>query len=325
MTIEVQSNDTAADVAVNAPKEVKAAETTAAVETKSAPESKETEQKEIVSESETETTEEKEETEELEALKEGETETKEKTGEPAKKKGGFQRRIDKLNAAKATAQQETEYWKNLELKSAVDPKTDPKVEPTKAKAEAGKPDPSKFDTHAAYVEALTDWKTDQKLSERDQKDEQKKAQTAQAKVVETYVERKNAFAEKAKDFDEVVSEVDDIQMSSAFREIVLTSENGPELAYELAKNREEYARVNKLPPLAAAREMGKLEAKLSKPSETKTKETKTASSAPKPIAPVGGGGKASAPPKTLEEAAKHSFAEFKRLREAELKTKGKRA
>ena len=270
MTINVQSNDSAADVAVNATKEVKAAETNAAVETKSAPESKETEQKEIVSESETETTEEKEETEELEALKEGETETKEKTGEPAKKKGGFQRRIDKLNAAKATAQQETEYWKNLALKSAVDPKTEPKVEPTKAKAEAGKPDPSKFDTHAAYVEALTDWKTDQKLSERDQKDEQKKAQTAQAKLVETYVERKNDFAEKAKDFYEVVSEVDDIQMSSAFREIILSSENGPELAYELAKNREEYARVNKLPPLAAAREMGKLEAKLSKPSETKT-------------------------------------------------------
>ena len=328
MTINVQSNDPAADLAANAPKEAVAAAPAAAVE-KPAPEANASEQNAKPTDSDPAAT-------EVDPVDPADP-TDPDPSDPnpadplpaddktAKKKGGFQRRIDKLNAAKATAQQETEYWKNLALKSAVDPKTEPKVEPTKAKAEAGKPDPSKFDTHAAYVEALTDWKTDQKLSERDQKDEQKKAQTAQAKLVETYVERKNDFAEKAKDFYEVVSEVDDIQMSSAFREIILSSENGPELAYELAKNREEYARVNKLPPLAAAREMGKLEAKLSKPSETKTKETKTASSAPKPIAPVGGGGKASAPPKTLEEAAKHSFAEFKRLREAELKTKGKRA
>lgn len=225
---------------------------------------------------------------------EGETQAKEddkEAAEPAaKKKGGFQRRIDKLNAAKSAAQQEAEYWKRLALESAGATKKDtPTVE--KQAATEGKPNPDSFDTHAEFVEALTDWKTDQKLAARDQKLEREKFQSTQAKAVQTYVERKEAFSEKVSDFEDVLSEVDDIPISPALQEIILSSENGPELAYELAKNRDEYARVCKLPPLAAAREIGKIESRIAARTSEAKPENKKITKAPKPLEPVSAGGK----------------------------------
>lgn len=324
MSITVQSNDPKHDTQVN--KATEAEGNGSKDETKSAPEAKALEHNES-SESETEETEAKEEHSSEESESEKEPEAKDESDdEKPKKKGGFQRRIDKLNQKYSLKEQEAEYWKQQAL-TAGGSKTSPKAETKKAEATAGKPNPEKFNTHAEYVEALTDWKTDQKLNERDQKDEQKKAQTAQAKMVETYVERKDAFAKVTKDFDEVISDVDDIQVSAAVREIILTSEHGPELAYELAKNREEYARVCKLSPLAAAREMGKIEARLdSKSSDGKKSDPKKLTTAPKPVAPIGGGGgKASALPKNLDEAANHSFAEFKRIREEQINKKRRRA
>jgi hypothetical protein len=74
-----------------------------------------------------ETTEQKEpaksdiaETEEVETESKDDAEELEASGDDKdkpKKKGGFQRRIDKLNAAKADAQREAEYWKQEALKS----------------------------------------------------------------------------------------------------------------------------------------------------------------------------------------------------------------
>ncbi len=244
--------------------------------------------------------------------------------EPGKKKGGFQRRIDKLNAQKTAAQQEAEFWKQQALKGAGATETKPKVETTEVQAIDGKPDPAKFETHAAFVEALTDWKTDQKLKDHDQKAEKAKMVTEQGKVVSAYAEKVKTFSEKTSDFQDVLSEVDDIQLSPAVREILLTADNGPELAYELAKNREEYARVCKLPSLAAAREMGKLEARLAKTSSPDGKTELKTTKAPQPLAPVRGGGTASVP-KTLEEAAASSFQEYKKIREAELKKQRKQA
>lgn len=321
MTINVQSNDPKSDALVNQPAKVEAE--VSKDETTSAPEAKAPEQKES-SESETVETEEQDsESSESDALKEGESDAKEEKDESGKphKKSGFQRRVDKLNQRISAEAQEKEYWKQQALQGASGSKAESKVE-TKAAEPEGKPDPTKFDTHEAYDEAKYQWRRKQEKAE----EERSKLQSEQTKTVQSYVERRDAFSKQNADFDEVISEVDDIPVSAAIRDIILTSENGPQIAYELAKNREEYARVCKLPPLAAAREIGKLESRLALNSSAgKTTETKKVSTAPKPLAPVGGGGKASAPPKNLDEAARSSFADFKRAREEQLKTKRRRA
>lgn len=118
------------------------------------------------------------------------------------------------------------------------------------------------------------------------------------------------------------AEADGLRVSMTVQQVILESENGPALAYELAKNVAEANRIAMLPPIAAARELGKIESRIaSKASEGKqntTQETKRVSSAPKPIAPITSG-KTSAPPKNLDEAAKDSYAAYKKLRTEQLK------
>lgn len=261
--------------------------------THSAPEEKSSEQN-ASSESEPEETEEVESDESEDKESEGDSEelkdeNKDDGKDKPKKKSGFQRRIDKLNSRLTAREQEIEYWKQEAMKRATDSKAAPQVETKQAEADAGKPKPDDFDTHGAYVEALTDWKTEQKLKERDQKLERSKLETEQAKLVQTYAERMQAFAKKVEDFQEVIDEVEDIPLSPVVRDIILSSENGPELAYEMAKNRDEYARICKLGPIAAAREVGKIESRIAAKSSEATKEIKKVTKAPKPLAPVNAG------------------------------------
>jgi hypothetical protein len=49
---------------------------------------------------------------------------------------------------------------------------------------------------------------------------------------------------------------------SPLGQALLTSEHGPAIMYQLAKSPAELARISALPPLDAAREIGRLEAKL---------------------------------------------------------------
>jgi hypothetical protein len=233
-----------------------------------------------------------------------------------KKKGGFQKRIDKLNQRITSKEQELEYWKQQALKTSQPQNQAPKVEMA-PKADEGKPDPEKFETHAEYVEALTDWKTEQKFKERELKSEQNKIQSEQQNVIKSHQERLKSFSEKTKDFNDVLMEVDDIVVSPAVSQLLVTSENGPELMYELAKNRDEFEKLNKLPPLAAARELGRIESRISSKSTEKKVETKKITSAPKPIEPVGAGGKGSTPKSITDPNL--SQAEYEALRREQIK------
>lgn len=254
-----------------------------------------------------------EETEETEG--QGKEENKEDNkNEAPKKKGGFQRRIDKLNSRVSAKEQEVEYWKQQALKSAS--ATTPTSE-SKPKAAEGKPKPESFDTHTDYVEALTDWKTETKLQERDAKQFKETFDREQTKIVSSYTEKEKAFSAKNADFADVISEVDHIPISASLRDILLTSDTGPQLAYELAKNPEDYARIAKLPPLACAREIGKLEYRLSSKSSSSESVEKKITKAPKPIDPVGTGGKGSAP-KSISDPSL-SQREYEALRREQMK------
>lgn len=263
-------------------------------EAKSAPASNKTEKAEPKQSTESDT-EETEANSEEQADAETDKETEEADGEekdkPKKSKGGFQRRVEKLTKAKAEAQREAEYWKREALKhGATDTKTEPAKTTQATKADDGKPKPEAFDSHAEYVEALTEWKTDQKLKAHAEEQRRKALETEQEQLITAHSKRVQAFAEKTEDWDEALAEVEDIQLSPALQQILVTSENGPELIYALAKERAELERIVKLPPIAAARALGAFEAKLSaKAAEAaKPKETKKLTQAPKPIEPVGG-------------------------------------
>jgi hypothetical protein len=208
--------------------------------------------------------------EEVEASEDDEPEE-----ERPKKKGGFKRRIEKLNSKISQAEQEREYWRQQALKAQAQPQAKPQATPE------GKPSPENFESHDDYVEALTDWKLDQKLQAQSVKQRESQIKSEHQARVDAHINRVQAFAKNHEDFEEAMEDVDDIPISIAVQEIILESENGPELMYELAKNRKEFERICALPALAAARALGRFESKLSKQQETKTTK------APPPIRPVG--------------------------------------
>lgn len=282
---------------------------------KSAPAEKSAEQK-TSDESETSETEAKEVEEDSEDREEVGTEKTDESEKDKSKKSGFQKRIDKLNARTRAAQQETEYWRQQALKGAGQVQDPAKVE-TKPVASEGKPDPDKFNTHAEFVEALADWKTDQKLKERDQKQEQAKLQADQANLLKSHADRVKAFKDKTDDFDEMLGSLDDVR-SPVIQQIIVESENGPALLYELAKNPEEALRISKLTPWAIARELGKLESKITPASESEKKpETKKITNAPKPIETVGKNAVSSVR-KSIDDPGL-SFAEYEKLRREQMK------
>lgn len=235
---------------------------------------------------------------------------------PKKKSNGFKKRIDKLNSRLTEREREIEYWKSQALKETK-PQSDDQAPAKKPEVSStDRPKAETFDSHEDYLEALVDWKADQKLKKRDDDARQAKVKTEFEEQVKSHLERVESYKASKDDWDDVVESVDDIHMSPVVQEAILQSENGPELMYELAKNREEYARICKLSPVAAARELGKFEARIqpaSQESKLDTKDVKK-TKAPPPIKPVGS--KASASTKSPDEM---SFQEFKRWREEQLR------
>jgi hypothetical protein len=236
-------------------------------------------------------------------------------GKPAKKKGGFQRRIDKLNSQKSEAQREAEYWKAKALEKAP---ADQKSESVETKAD-GRPNSDDFETHAEYIEALTDWKLDQREKKSKEQDNRSKVEQKQAELRKSSQERMQAFAEKKPDFYESLVNLDHVTVTPSIEQLVIQSELGPEILYALAKDPKEAERICALEPIAAAREFGKLEAKISSQSDEPKKEIKKTTSAPKPIEPVGKSG--SAPVSKKIDDPDLSFPEYEQLRREQMKSK----
>jgi hypothetical protein len=232
-----------------------------------------------------------------------------------RKKNGFQKRIDKLNARVTASVQEMEYWKREALKSATAPAPESKVDQTSAAAD-GKPNIDSFESHADYVEALTDWKTEQKLKERDQRQAKSQLEIEQTNALKTHASRVESFKVQYDDFDEMMEGLADVPRSPALESIIVSSENGPALLYELAKNPEEAKRIAVLGPMAVAREMGKLEARLSTPAKP-TKEASKITKAPRPMDPVGKGGKGAISKSIFDPSL--SQRDYERLRAEQMK------
>jgi len=199
-----------------------------------------------------------------------------------KKKNGFKKRIDKLKHREALAKEEADYWKQKALE-----KEEVKKEPSNTVKTNDAPDPDDFETYEDFVDALTDYKVEQKLAARS---EAKSKETQQSKAQEqakVWSEKVNSFSEQTPDFEEVMEDAADFRISEAAKEALTFSESGPELMYLLAKNPEELERINSLPPAMAVMALGRMEAGLSKKEIKKPKTSK----APAPISRLKGGAK----------------------------------
>ena len=147
-----------------------------------------------------------------------------------------------------------------------------------------KPIPDQFTTTEDYLEALAEYKADQKFAELTQKQKDAERETKYKSEVERQNERKSEMIQtgerKYDDFEEVVANARTEISEPAYLSI-LETENAADIVYHLAKNPAEADRIASLSPYAQAKEIGKLEDKLS------SKPVKL-SNAPAPMTPAKG-------------------------------------
>lgn len=215
--------------------------------------------------------------------------------EKPKAKGGFQRKIDKLTRERYQLEGRLQ---ELERQLVGKPAEQPAKEVTPAND--GKPKLEQFENLEDYTEALVDWKTEQR------------AQRAQA---ESWAEKSDAARDKYEDFDDVLANRE-LKLSAAMQAVIFDSPHGADLAYELGKNPREAERIYKLSPVAAARELLKIEAKFTEPQKPTPEKKPKASAAPEPIQPISATNSSSHDPYGLGDA---DFEKFEKVRTRELR------
>jgi len=175
----------------------------------------------------------------------------------------------------------------------------------------GKPVRVNFDNDELYIEALADWKYQQRMPEiiegvRRQVDQ---TQPNNWKVAV-------AEAEKAiPDYREVIEEADDITIPPPMEEAIATSDVGPQILYQLAKDPVRAQQIMAMPPAQAIREIGKIDAAIARKGNGKAGTT---SRAPEPIEPVGNRGRGA------PDLEKIPMSEFVKIEQARLAKLGRR-
>lgn len=234
---------------------------------------------------------------------EGGEQQAEKT-EQQPKKTGVQKRFDELTRKAHEAAREAAYWREQAIKSQA-PSQDATTKPAR----------DAFASDADYFEALADWKAEQKVSEfRKQQQAEalnKAEQTQTATRFELYQERVSTALDAMPDYHEVVGG-SDVPTEAHVLEAILDSEQGPQLAYHLAKHPDVAQRLNEMTPVQAAREIGRLEAQLAQP-KTETPPPKRTTNAPPPINPVrGSNGQFTKSPEQMSDAEWYAWRKSQR-------------
>ena len=245
-------------------------------------EEKEEEEKEEEKEEEEEE-EEKEISGEEEVEEEEESETKPKP--PAK--DSVEKRIGKLTKKWRTAERSLNYEKSKrrELEAEIKrlklqiPATD-------------KPKLEDYEDTSDYLEALTDWKVEQKLKAQQAEATSETEEASELQAADEIADELDTIAAKGRDkYDDYESVVfdKDLTLTQEMVETIIQSDIAEEIFYYLGQNPDIAAELSEMTPFKAAKEIGKLEVEI-------------AAGIPKPNVMSKGGG--ASPDKTVKSSNK---------------------
>ena len=122
------------------------------------------------------------------------------------------------------------------------------------------------------------------LRQAQQKIQNEQKQAEVRKIVEGFVDQSTRLQTDNPEYAELVNASAGLQFSDAVREVILNSEQGAELHYEILKNPETFDRINSLSPALAARELTKIEMGLGNAPVKTVAKKKSVSTAPNPVA-----------------------------------------
>jgi hypothetical protein len=135
------------------------------------------------------------------------------------------------------------------------------------------PSVDQFESPEAYADALAYKKAEELLNQRERQEQQ-------AELRNAYADREEQARDKYDDFEQVAYNPN-LPITDVMAESIQASDVGPDVAYYLGANPKEAARISRLSPILQAKEIGKIEGKL-----TDNPPVKRTTSAPAPITPV---------------------------------------
>lgn len=240
--------------------------------------------------------------------------------DPDTRKGGRERRIDKLTRENAELQRRLSALEQ----AGKPPQGAQPAEPPAAKPANGanpKPDLADYKTLEEYTEALVDWKEDQREAKRREAEARTAAEKAASEEQTTWAKREAAAAKAHPDYRDLVEStvVPAGPGVAAARQALLEDENGAEILYHLAKNPAELERIAGLSPVRATIEIGRLSASITASSNGDPGNPKPkVSGAPRPPSPIKNG-TVKTSGSIYDEDTARNYPEWLRLREAQLK------
>lgn len=219
-----------------------------------------------------------------------------------------QRREAETKAERAERERD-ELRSRLEAVSA-------RAEPVK---EEPRPDRSKFANDEGYIEAVAEWKADQRLAKREREQAEAQAGAEREQMVKRWQKAQEQARKDISDYDEALK-ASEVQLPGHLHQAILESDMGPRLAYYFAKHPSEAKRFTSMTPTTAIRQLGKLEDKLvddegdgDEPAAKAIPSIEVEKSkAPAPITPVKDG-------RAVDPGPAQSFEEYRARRQAEKK------
>lgn len=168
------------------------------------------------------------------------------------------------------------------------------VRPAKADAagdDLKEPKESDFpNDYLAYDRALRAYETRKAIRDENARvateQEQANAQRAHRARLNAYNARLEDVKDRIPDYDTTLRQANDVPIRDDVRDMILDDGKGPLIAYHLAKNPEKLEALNRMTPIEAAREIGKLSARIRGP------QTKTVTQAKPPLSVPRGTGTA---------------------------------
>jgi hypothetical protein len=215
--------------------------------------------------------------------------------------------------ARKEAQREREARERLESELAEFRRQAAPAPKVQAQPNDGKPDPSKYSDAFKFAEDLANWTVEQRLSAEKKAEADRRANEERISTVKSFQEKLAAAKAELPDFDTIVGTAD-VVVPDHVRDAIYDSDVGPKLLYALAEDQDLARRISAMNPVAAMREIGKLEAKF----ETQTQapvSKPVGKKAPEPIEPIRSG-RASGPVVDSEGRVSGSFADYKAARKA---------
>lgn len=245
-------------------------------------------------------------------------------GKPGK--GGMQKRIDTLTRKLYRQQEDLDALRESVAK--------PQTQPNRPPATNARPVVANFNSFEQYVDALVDWSTGQRLDQQKQTELVQAEQERVREVFDTYNNAAQSARVKYDDFEDVVGRKDLKIPQSAQLAIIEAGEIGPDIAYYLGKHPDLCHELADMSPMRAVAKIGQIEAAIqgtggkqqgiarapvasrnlnsNRPQDSVSTNRKPVTSAPAPIAPVGGSSSKSAVP-----LAELPYRDYKRLRDQE--------